>query len=240
VPYARGVEAVDRVLAVAEVLLIAASIVLLLRARTARSWTLAVALTVTVALTLAHPIGISAEKGTTIPEGAVEHGATDINVAEIAGLPLMPFTLYKRERIGTGLVENVSTDSLRVRSWVWPFLLTSGGDVAGMCADVFEPCWHPEWRDSDKPVLRENEAARNVSVWSKDADYWVRVDNRHHQTTSAVPAEFVYRLRPALTSWWGLAYWVLAAGIILVLPRQRRSSSTPPEPGAGTRSHAGR
>ena len=58
VPYARGVEAVDRVLGVAEVLLIGASFVLLLRARSVRSWTMAGALTVAVAVTLAHPIGM--------------------------------------------------------------------------------------------------------------------------------------------------------------------------------------
>lgn len=227
-------EALDWVLVVAESVLVPASIAFLLLARSRRARTMSVLVVLAVALTLAHPFGMEADEVGRIPTGAVQRDPSTIHSANVAGLPLMPFKLFRRDK--PRLLEDYETEpsaTLRARSWVWPFLFTSSSELAEMCeVDASVPCWEPERAGQ---TLGRGPYVRTLSLWSKDGDYWVRVKNPYAGRTDspALPKQWAYRLRPAVTSWWALVFWLLAAGIVLV--RTRHYAAEPTKRGGGRR-----
>ena len=212
-------EAHDWWLGALEGCLVAASVVSLLRAKSGRARTSAALLALGVALTLAHPFGMKAERVGRAPSDAAERNPTGRHTARILGLPIVPFALYRRDK---PVAENVPVATLRARSWLWPFLFTNASEVTPLCGDLSTPCW------PDRSA-RDGSGADRLSLVSSGGDFWVRVDNREKTGPgSSIPAEFVFRIGPGVTSWWGLGYW-LAAGIVLV----RFNTARPGDPERG-------
>lgn len=209
-------EALDWVLVVAEAVVVPASIAFLLLARSRQARALSALVAVAVAVTLAHPFGIHADEVARLPAGAMRSDPSSINTANVVGLPVMPFKLFRRDK--PRVLEDYETKpsaTLRARSWVWPFLFTSSSELAEMCeVDASVPCWKPERAGQ---TLGRRPYVRTLSLWSKDGEYWVKVDNPYADGRAALPRpeQWVYRLRPAVTSWWALVFWLLAAGILL-------------------------
>jgi hypothetical protein len=91
-----------------------------------------------------------------------------------------------------------------------------------MCeVDASVPCWKPERAGQ---TFGRGPYVRTLSLWTKDGEYWVKVTNPYAEKRAALPIrkQWIYRLRPAVTSWWGLAFWILTAGILIVRVASRR------------------
>jgi hypothetical protein len=218
------VEALDWALVAAGVILSAFSIVFLVLAKSNRAKAMSALLALGVALTLAHPFGMTAEEVTRVPADAVQRDPSAVNTARVVGLPAMPFKLFRRDKLRVlSDYETEPNATLRARSWVWPFLFTSSSELSQMCdTGASVPCWKPERTGPKGQPLATSPYARTLSLWSTGGKYWVKVDNPYSDHAgSSLPQQWVYRLRPAVTSWWGLGYWLLAAGIVLVRTRLR-------------------
>jgi hypothetical protein len=159
------VEALDWSLVIGAAILAAASIVFLLVARSSRARAMSAVLALAVALTLAHPFGMSTEEVTRVPAGAVKRDPRDVNTARVAGVPAMAFKLFRRDKLR--LVEEYETEpnaTLRARSWIWPLLFTSSSELSQMCeVSTRTPCWTPERTGSvERPIA--SPYARTLSL----------------------------------------------------------------------------
>ena len=109
---------------------------------------------------------------------------------------------------------------------MWPFLFMSSSELAQMCENSASfPCWRPERAGRARQPFGPSPYAHTLTLWAKDGEYWVRVVNPRANGAAASdrPKQWVYRLRPAVTSWWALCFWVLAAGILLARRRHYAS-----------------
>lgn len=178
-------------------------------------WKLAVPLVALTAVTVAQPFGVQAHRlGDVEAQGAAAAASdpealdpVDTHSLDVAGVPLMRFASYRRKiesDVFAGLGECCPpTHSLRVRSWLWPGLMTHATQVMEICGD--SPCWEP---GSSALKLR-----RMSGQW-----YLTLAD-------SSKPAQ-AWRLGLGIVSAWGGAYWLLAGAGMVVLLRRRRQRST--------------
>ena len=175
-----------------------------------------------LALTVAQPFGVVASKdaGAPMPPTEAEQANGDsVHVARLFGLlPVVPFRLYQREIFLSGLGENAPNKTLRARSWFWLPALTNATQVAETCSDdVLTPCWEPGEQD--------------LTVFREGATTWATIDNPPGRDPSraplAIPDSFTWKLSAGIASPSGLAYWALAA-LLIVTPRRRRSRPSSP------------
>ena len=173
-----------------------------------------------LALTVAQPFGVVASKeaGAPRPPTEAEQANGDsVHVARLFGLlPAVPFRLYQREIFLSGLGENAPNKTLRARSWFWLPALTNATQVAETCSDdVLTPCWEPG--EQDLTVFREGGAQ------------WVTIDNPPGRDSgpAQIPDSFTWKLSAGIASPAGLAYWVLAALLIVTASRRRSRPSSP-------------
>jgi len=172
---------------------------------------LAVPLVALTALTVAQPFGVQADRLGEAEAQGLASSASDPNAPDpvdahsldVAGVPVMRFASYRRKiesDVFAGLGECCPpTHSLRVRSWLWPGLMTHATQVMEICGD--SPCWEP---GSSALKLQ-----RMSGQW-----YLTLAD-------ASKPAQ-AWRLGPGIVSGWGVAYWLLAGAGMVVLLRRRR------------------
>jgi hypothetical protein len=175
----------------------------------------AVPLTVIAALTVAQPFGVHDEPILTAqlsasPQqpwtGGESVDPTSTRSADLLGLPVLRFQLYRRDRFDplAGLGECCPpTHDLRIRSWIPPALMTNGSNIFGLCGD--SPCWDPDDPSTD-----------GVVQLIRKGDSWYTVIKSHGVT-------YAWRLKGGVTSRAGVLYWVLAAlGIGSLVYRRAR------------------
>jgi hypothetical protein len=214
-------ETLDSILFWLEVVLVPTSLGLLIaaRGRLAQRWPrlriLAMVLTAATALTVAQPFGVRDESilaaGT---DGSAQQPwaggesvePTGTQTADLLGLPILHFQLYRRETFDplAGLGECCPpTHNLKIRSWVPPALMTNGTKVFGLCGD--SPCWDPD-DPRTKGVVR---------LIDKDGT-WYTVIKSHG-------VAYAWRLSGGVVSFSGVLYWLLALlGIGGLVRRQAR------------------
>lgn len=159
---------------------------------------LAVPLTVLTALTVAQPFGVRADgiqaagRQPLVSGESVDPTATQTE--DVLGLPILNFQLYRRDKFdpAAGLGECCPpTHDLRIRSWVWPGLMTNGTQVFGLCGD--SPCWDP-----DDP------STRGAVKLIEKGNTWYAIAASHGLA-------YTWHLSAGVTSQLGVVYWVLAA-----------------------------
>jgi hypothetical protein len=132
---------------------------------------------------------------------------------EVLGLPVLAFALHPREAFAPG-VEDGDLSWLTVRSWVPPGLFVNGTKVMEMCLSG-TACWDP---DADDDVLSSRTTLELVEA---DGEWRVALRERYRggPGETAETAQYV-KLGVGLTSPAGLAYWVLAGALMVVVVRR--------------------
>lgn len=223
-PGDRLMELLDRLLGGAEVCLVSICLGwLLLACANPTRWrvTRAAPLSLLLALTVAQPFGIVAERRTALPPQAKRIDAGGLHVARLFGLPVAPFALYYREDLDNGFTENQSTATVRARSWLWLPLLKNATEVAELCKDAFSPCWRP-----DLPLGAESDYANTLEVFAADGAHWARIENPDagRFPLGTAPESFTWKLRVGIASPAGVVFWLLASALSLVgFSRRRRT-----------------
>lgn len=183
----------------------------------------AVLLAAVTALTVAQPFGMRVtEVGRTPSSPAVKPPTAEerrragdpaaTHRIELAGVRAFDFVLHRRDIFSplAGLGECCpAKQSLRARSWLRPGLLTHGSDVARMCGATSDtPCWSGRRRPPD-PALQ---------LWQRSGDWYVSLAVRSEEPGPPL----VWRLGMGVVSTPGLAFWLVASGLVaLMLGRQR-------------------
>jgi hypothetical protein len=213
----------DQVLGYAEVVLVGASLAYLVvaalrggRGRSVRALVLAGV----VAVTVAQPFGVRAVPITARQFAAAEptpHAQATHSI-DVLGLPLFGFVPYTRDIVSVQGETGDPTQWLKVRSWLWPGLLTNASKITRLCGPTSQLCWTPE--DSAVGAGRSS----NLHL-ARAGDQWLyRV-----LTRNGSPAPYggtnggTYRVAVGIASFSGLTYWlvvgVLGAGVLI---RRRR------------------
>lgn len=224
---AHGWFELDKLLGYAEVLLVSASLAYLIvalvrggRARAVR----AIVLVGITALTVAQPFGV---KGEPITPSQFFAGnprpakAEEVHSMRVLGLSMFRFRPYRRRVWYLNGEGGNPTHWLKVRSWLWPGLLTNGSKVERLCGTDMQPCWVPEG-DSDTYGRPSN------LQLVKSGDEWRYRILTANGTPPRYPPPFrtgtysyngYYRLAIGVSSNAGLAYWIVSAalGVALVL-----------------------
>jgi hypothetical protein len=217
----------DVLLGLAELILVPASVLYLARAvfRPNREQAFrALTLAGIVALTVAQPFGVEAEP---ISREEFEAGdpqpakAEAIHSVEVLGIPVVGFRPYRREVIGLLPSDVADPKWLKLRSWVWPGVLTNGAKVTDMCASSDQACWAPEgeggFEDGSSRSLR---LARAGDEWRYSV---LTASGSVPRTPGETGSQGFFRLGLGIVSWPGLVYWiflVLVAGpVIRSIPR---------------------
>jgi hypothetical protein len=216
---------IDRVLGIIEAFAVPVSLALLFAALVRPTPTrtrYAFIATVVVGLTVAQPFGIVAKPQSRPPpvnSHAIE--VDGVHVARLFGVvPVLPYEIYYRKNLLN--LENVPEASIRARSWFWLPLLTNSRDVADICSNsIFTPCWEPESTRGFQNTLTASNSGGNT---------WLTLRN-YYQTRSIeahVPTVRYWKLEPGVASGLGLAYWIIAGAMLLVIrcrrPRRRAAS----------------
>jgi hypothetical protein len=231
---AHGWFELDKLLGYAEVLLVPASlaylIVALVRGGRARGLR-ALALAVVTAITVAQPFGV---KGEPITPNQFFAGdprpakAEEVHSTRVLGLSLFRFRPYRRKIWYLNGEGGNPTHWLKLRSWLWPGLLTNGSKVERLCGTDMQPCWVPEG-DSDTYGRPSNlQLVKSGNEWR----YRILTADG---TSPKYPPPFrtgthtyngYYRLTVGVSSKGGLAYWIVSAALgmalVLRLHRDRR------------------
>lgn len=225
--------AVDNVLGYAEPVLVAVAIVGLARAllRGGRWRTLrAVLLAVIVGITVAQPFGV---KG--VPISPQEFAADDpqpanaesIHSVELLGLPLFGFRPYTREIQYLNGEGGYPDTWLKVRSWLWPGLLTNAEKLERLCGTTRQPCWVPE--DQNQTGFGR---AGNLELVRADGQWRYRIltpdgspPRYPGESTGVYAYNGYYRLTIGIVSTPGLVYWLLAGVLGLGIFLRLRSGT---------------
>jgi hypothetical protein len=190
-----------------------------------------VVLAIVLGAALVQPFGVRAH-GLSEREffrpGVHRVNAEAVHSLSVLGLPLFGFRAYTRHiwRLeGDGGQPN---RWLKVRSWLWPGLLTHATKVEQLCGATDTPCWAP---DSLGPHSQ-------LELWrTRTGDYRYRVLTRQ-RSRPRLPARpaagysysFGYAVKIGIASPIGLAYWILGGIVvaaIVINPRNRlRRSAT--------------
>jgi hypothetical protein len=199
------------------------------RARAARALILAGVL----ALTIAQPFGV---KGVPISPQEFTEGDTRpadadaIHSVRVLGVPLFGFRPYTREISYLNGEGGYPSDWLKVRSWLWPGLLTNGTKVERLCGNDFQPCWVPE--DQSQEGFGR---ASNLQLVEADGEWRYRIlrfdgsppEYPPPRTTGTYGYNGYYRLAGGIVSTAGVVYWLLVGGLgALILIRIRRSPAS--------------
>src|SRR5205807_2770125 len=109
--------------------------------------------------------------------------------------------------------------------WFWLPVLTNSTDVKDMCSNSkFDPCWDP----ADTNASRR----KALSVYERDG-VWVVLRNIYPvEPNIGVPQFYVWKLEPGIASFAGLAYWIVAGGLLLLILRTHRKEANPAGPRA--------
>lgn len=62
----------------------------------------------------------------------------------VLGVPLFGFAPYTRDIFYVESETGDATQWLKVRSWLWPGLLTNASKIIRLCGPTSEPCWTPQ------------------------------------------------------------------------------------------------
>jgi hypothetical protein len=209
----------DQILGYAEVILVPFSIAYLLlallrdgRGRAIRAAVLAIFL----ALTVAQPFGV---KG--VPITPAEYRAGDpqpadaeaVHSVDLLGIPLFGFRPYTREIFYVNGESGYPTSWLKLRSWLWPGLLTNATKLEKLCGATFDPCWVP----ADQ-VQYGRDRSENLQLVNADGQWRYRI-----LTFDGTPTDQVsdyrgyYRLAVGFVSTAGAIYWVLVACLLIAI-----------------------
>lgn len=213
--------ALDRVLAVAEIVLVALSLYALVAACIARSrrWARrATIAAVVTAITVAQPFGVVAtrEHGA-VPPAATRSSPEGVHTLRAFGFLPVPYVLYSRDRVWKS--DTGPHSDARARSWLWAPVLTNASAVAGTCAsDAFVPCWGKSGYGS-KSLQIADDGGETWAVFSNP-------DSRFHPA-GQVPSAFTFKLGFGLASPAGLVYWAVALGLVVVARLRLRADPRP-------------
>ncbi len=194
---------------------------MLRRSRRARRWSVPLALG--LAVTVAQPFGIVANRVAGPPPGAKFVGSTDVHVARIGGVvPILPFVLYREDILGP-VGDQSPTARLKARSWLWLPILTNATRIHDICAsDVTVPCW-------SAATSRTSIFGTGVSLEEKAGRFYVTLYAPLGPRFRA-PARYTWELAPGIASIAGLIYWALVAVLVpfaLVAGRRTEKGALP-------------
>lgn len=211
----------DWTLGVIELVVLAPSLVWLIWAhagrRRSRRW--ATLVCVGLAVTVAQPFGIHATRISAeqfgSPRQAERRSAHQPHTLAVLGVPLFGFRLYVRDYIRLGVEESGSaTGELKVRSWLWPVLMTNAEAIDPMCEGAAAPCWNGR-----------QSTAQNLQLY-RAGDRWrvliLRPDGTRVAGADAASVGGYYDLRLGIVSLIGVVYWgvlVLCAITALLIRR---------------------
>lgn len=224
----------DEVLGFVECVFVPASVIYLLiaiarggRRRVVRALVLATLL----ALTVAQPFGV---KG--VPMSPEEFAAGDAMPAEseavhsvrVLGVPLFGFRPYTRGIVYVNGESGYPDDWLKVRSWLWPGILTNGEKVERLCGNTSQPCWVPEDQSQSGFGRSSNlELVRAGAEWRyRILTHEGRPPNYPGPRDGTYAYNGYYRLTVGLVSLPGLMYWLVVATLAVRLIRRLRVSAT--------------
>ncbi len=173
-------------------------------------------LALVVALTVAQPFDVIASKEEAPPQPPkdAERGES-VHVARVLGIRVLPFRLYNRDKFWPG--ENTPTETIRARAGFWLPVLTNASEIAETCStDVQTPCWNPR-------------SGQNLVVFRDGGKQWATIDNPPGSGPgpASIPDSFTWKLSAGIASPAGLAYWALAA-VLLITARRRRATTSRP------------
>jgi hypothetical protein len=207
----------DQLLGFVEVLAVMASTVYLIRGSRASSRHRKQSMLVAalIALTVAQPFGVKGEPITPQEFAAGVHQPADpesVHSLRVLGLPLFGFRPYTRDIFYLNGEAGYPTHWLKIRSWLWPGLLTNGAKIERLCGEVTRPCWRP----------RQQGHAQGLEL-RRAGDEWryrlLTADGRvpQHPTVEdgVLGYSAHYRLALGVTSVPGLLYWLFVLAVAL-------------------------
>lgn len=213
----------DWALAIVETLLVPISLALLAGTMGRRRMvTPALVSCVIVAATLAQPFGVRA-----IPISPEEFVSGDpvavradaVHSASVVGVPLFGFAPYSRRTLyGT---DTSASATFKIRSWLWPGLLTNAYTAGPLCGQDAGPCWEPDGPAND----RELQLVRSGKTWRYRV---LGLGGTPVPTQVNGSGGYYYRLAVGITSPAGVVYWLIL--IAAVVAHRRRRPSGEPEP----------
>lgn len=203
----------DRFLGLAELILIPVSLILLVTALyKEKGRRRAVIVTLITGLTVAQPFGIVSHAEQSVPPASAESvDPKTVHAARVLGVPVLPFKLYTRTNLLHELQETTTSETLRARSWFWGPFLTNSTEIADTCGgSPTPPC--------------AGTLDRKLRMLSDDGDYWITVANPSAcRPAAGIPCSFTWKVGVGVTSWIGLAYWVVAGALLVPVLRRLRS-----------------
>ena len=235
---AQDLLSLDVTLGYAEVLLVWLALSLLgyaFHRRTRSSCVLAVVVSGLVGVTVAQPFGV---KG--VPISPQDFAAGNPRPAdegtehriEVLGMPLFRFRAYTREIFYLNGEGGYPSDWLKVRSWVWPGVLTNAAKVERLCGIIDRPCWAPGAQDHTRSGL-----AANLDLVRAGGQWRYRILRRDGAVPTFPPRRYpggsdsvygyngYYRLAVGIASVPGLIYWLVASAFsAAVIFRLRRAA----------------
>lgn len=202
-------QAVDEFLGPVEVLGLAALFLMLAACwgRGGRWRTLSVLSGAVLALTVAQPFGVKAHlAGHELPAGSVAVSTGASHRLDVFGVPLLWFRAYRRS-IDFSQGGGEPTQSLKVRSWTIPFVLTNGTRVLPMCGSTLRPCWNP----AVPPLPGQVDSLQLWRTPSGGFAYTLQGDNPPEG-----PGRIVIRLSAGIPSIPGLLFWLALIAAVLI------------------------
>jgi hypothetical protein len=208
----------DLGLGAAELMLATVSLGLLLlvalRRPATRVRVIAVALGVFTALTAAQPFGVVA-KPTSPHREAGETPSSPATIHRAGGI--FAFRLYRRPTFRIEGESGDPTHTLRLRTGLWPALLTHQRRLTDLCGSIDNPCWDPRFGEQIELFKTREGRWRLLAPtgYAKDP----------HRPPD-VPAALAWDLGIGVVSVPALVWWSMAGVFAVAIVTRRRADAT--------------
>ncbi len=215
---AAGWRTLDEVLGFAELALVPLSLIYMtrtVRGRNRRARRRARILVGLLAVTVAQPFGV---KAVSISPQQYNAGnprpanAEAIHSIDVLGLPLFGYRPYVKSIVYLDRTTGEPSHWLKIRSWLWPGLLTNGSKIERLCGAKGEPCWVPA---DQRPTVLGGASNLEAVTAGGEWRYHVLTGDGQPATYPAGPPYIgqtgYFRLAIGIVSIAGVLYWLAAA-----------------------------
>jgi len=185
---------------------------------------------IVVGATLAQPFGVRAtplERQQFYEPGMRRVDAQAVHSIDVLGVPIVGFRPYTRPIFYINGESGYPTHWLKVRTWVWPVLLTNATKLVRLCGVISDPCWKPT---GEQGYGR----SEDLQLWrTREGEWRYRVLTIADSAPPGGPPPptqetfYAYRLTLGLASPAGLIYWLIVLGLSLA-PRLSASQRQAP------------